>query len=423
MRKRSLVPSTVLAIAIASTGAHARPFVIPHMLETAGTASTTLHAWDTSLYVFYATAIGPVDTGPGATVDVYLFDNSGMPLQSALATNVCDPCSFSMTASNRKEEIVFDTLIANAGGGSYPLALTSGWALVEVSGDVDAVGLEAWSLNSVTGPADIRIDPRPLLEVAKGSGNAAPTAWVLPHAIDNVGSILTTTNSFDTSVHFTYASGRGSLPAGSGATVDVYLYDQDTEDLLRNDAADPICAPCAVSLDSSTPKVSVDLEQWIRDGNGGNYTATPFHRVSLVALVSGDADGVAIAGETINALTGPTDLRVIPLEPMAIDVTLVPTSVAEGFPLGLMLQSYPNPTAAGSTLRFEAPRAGSGTLEVFDLRGRRVVTLLSGEIPAGPQSVTWDGRDAQGVHVAPGIYLVRLQRGPWFRQQKIAITR
>ena len=46
--------------------------------------------------------------------------------------------------------------------------------------------------------------------------------------------------------------------------------------------------------------------------------------------------------------------------------------------------------------RFELPRAGRTRLEVFDLRGRLVATLVDGELAAGPHQVTWLGVDRQG---------------------------
>ena len=44
---------------------------------------------------------------------------------------------------------------------------------------------------------------------------------------------------------------------------------------------------------------------------------------------------------------------------------------------------------------------------VYDLAGRRVATLANGELPAGDNMLTWDGRDAQGGTVRGGMYFVR----------------
>jgi hypothetical protein len=78
----------------------------------------------------------------------------------------------------------------------------------------------------------------------------------------------------------------------------------------------------------------------------------------------------------------------------------------------------PNPLAGPSTtFRFAVPARAAIQLEVYDLRGRRVRSLMRSEVPAGEHVTTWDGRDAAGRHVASGQYLARLQvRGPGLTQ-------
>src|SRR4030095_9316052 len=61
-------------------------------------------------------------------------------------------------------------------------------------------------------------------------------------------------------------------------------------------------------------------------------------------------------------------------------------------PAAALLPSVPNPFRAQATLPFVLARAGRVRLEVFDLRGRKVATLLDGVREAGPQSARWDGK-------------------------------
>ncbi len=64
--------------------------------------------------------------------------------------------------------------------------------------------------------------------------------------------------------------------------------------------------------------------------------------------------------------------------------------------------AYPNPTRSRATVRFSTPTDGVATVEVLDLLGRRVATLVDGPVPAGTHEAVWSG-DA-----APGVYVVRL---------------
>lgn len=70
----------------------------------------------------------------------------------------------------------------------------------------------------------------------------------------------------------------------------------------------------------------------------------------------------------------------------------------------------PNPFHTYTTLRFDVPSAGGDVkLEVFDVGGRRVTTLEERWLPGGTHAAHWDGADAAGGAVAPGVYLCRLE--------------
>jgi thermitase len=73
---------------------------------------------------------------------------------------------------------------------------------------------------------------------------------------------------------------------------------------------------------------------------------------------------------------------------------------------------YPNPTSGPAAIRFELPRPERTTVRLYDVRGRRVRTLLEGELfPSGPNEVAFDGRDESGRPLASGLYLVEVTAG------------
>jgi hypothetical protein len=71
--------------------------------------------------------------------------------------------------------------------------------------------------------------------------------------------------------------------------------------------------------------------------------------------------------------------------------------------------AYPNPSAGVTTLDLALPRSGPATLAIFDLGGRCVRMLLSGDLEAGTRRVVWDGRSDAGAGVPAGLYLARLE--------------
>ncbi|HET9327894.1 MAG TPA: right-handed parallel beta-helix repeat-containing protein [Candidatus Eisenbacteria bacterium] len=76
--------------------------------------------------------------------------------------------------------------------------------------------------------------------------------------------------------------------------------------------------------------------------------------------------------------------------------------------LAFMNPPFPNPTHGTATLVFGLPRAGHLRIEIFDLRGARVRTLLDAERPAGTGRVQWDGRDEGGQLAESGVYFARM---------------
>jgi photosystem II stability/assembly factor-like uncharacterized protein len=86
---------------------------------------------------------------------------------------------------------------------------------------------------------------------------------------------------------------------------------------------------------------------------------------------------------------------------------------AEMAPKGIVTLglNYPNPFQGGTTIQYSLPVRTSARLVIYDVSGRAVRTLVDGEQAAGAQRATWDGRDAHGSRVGPGVYIYRLEAG------------
>ncbi|RMF61659.1 MAG: T9SS C-terminal target domain-containing protein [Calditrichaeota bacterium] len=72
-------------------------------------------------------------------------------------------------------------------------------------------------------------------------------------------------------------------------------------------------------------------------------------------------------------------------------------------------QNYPNPFNPSTTIQYQVLEAAPLRLEIFNLLGQRIQTMVDGYHARGTYTIHWDGRDAQGNSVASGIYFYRLQ--------------
>jgi hypothetical protein len=85
-----------------------------------------------------------------------------------------------------------------------------------------------------------------------------------------------------------------------------------------------------------------------------------------------------------------------------------------GAPRGSLVlkQNSPNPFSGSTTISFSVPGGSrNAELAIYNVSGQVVKTLVSGAVGASQTSVVWDGRDARGASVAPGIYFCELRAG------------
>ena len=97
----------------------------------------------------------------------------------------------------------------------------------------------------------------------------------------------------------------------------------------------------------------------------------------------------------------------------------VRVEVAVASPARLRLHpNYPNPFRGQTTIRYELPEAVPAHLALYDMLGRRVLTLVDGEQPSGVHEITME---PDGL--ASGVYLLRLQAADAVETRRLAIVR
>jgi len=74
-------------------------------------------------------------------------------------------------------------------------------------------------------------------------------------------------------------------------------------------------------------------------------------------------------------------------------------------------QNYPNPFNPTTTIRFALAQQGLVKLEIFNLLGQKVATLVNAIRPAGDYTLQWNGKDERGNSAISGVYLLRLEAG------------
>ena len=109
--------------------------------------------------------------------------------------------------------------------------------------------------------------------------------------------------------------------------------------------------------------------------------------------------------------------KALGLQELAVkDIAGMPTEFALG-------QNYPNPFNPTTSIRFSLPSEQHVKLDVYDMTGALVKTILNEAVRGGNKEVTWDGTNASGAKVASGMYFYRLQAGSFNSAKKMLLLK
>lgn len=106
--------------------------------------------------------------------------------------------------------------------------------------------------------------------------------------------------------------------------------------------------------------------------------------------------------------------------------TEIATNVRDSFTGGLkymLHENYPNPFNPETTIGFEIPKSSFVTLNIYNIKGELVNTLVAEELSASNYSFVWNGLNNSGIQVGSGLYFYHLRAGDYFAVKKMMYVR
>jgi hypothetical protein len=94
-----------------------------------------------------------------------------------------------------------------------------------------------------------------------------------------------------------------------------------------------------------------------------------------------------------------------------VDEDFIPTEFA-------LRQNYPNPFNPVTTIQFDIPEAGEVRLDVYNILGEKVATLVQGRHEIGRYTIRWD---ASGM--ASGMYFYRISSAKFTATKKLVLMK
>ena len=85
--------------------------------------------------------------------------------------------------------------------------------------------------------------------------------------------------------------------------------------------------------------------------------------------------------------------------------------------------NFPNPFNPSTTISYSIASPMPVKIEIFNMRGQRVSTLVNGAQPAGDHSVVWNGMDISGNRVSSAVYFYRMTSGKYSATKKMVLSK
>ncbi|MBD3288928.1 T9SS type A sorting domain-containing protein [candidate division KSB1 bacterium] len=99
-------------------------------------------------------------------------------------------------------------------------------------------------------------------------------------------------------------------------------------------------------------------------------------------------------------------------------------SKTNGLPSEFRLeQNYPNPFNPSTVISYSIPTESIVSLEIYNLLGQKVRTLVSTKQKAGSYRITWNGSNEEGNALTSGLYIYRFKAGAFIRSKKMFLLK
>lgn len=337
-------------------------------------------------------------------------DTVGIVFKPTAATSYADVVTLTGNAFNAP------TAVQLAGAGLDTLLL----ALVSPDGG------QSWQYNSVH-DLDwqsalinmVRLDYQtsaggPWLPIADSlAALSAPFAWTIPNAptaharvrVSDVAGALADSSSAEFAI---IVPAYASTPADTldMGVVEVNLTLADTLTICN-----PGTAPLTISAVTSDNPHFQTVRTTLTIPAGGCDTVTVLFSPIAVGAESGQ-------------LTFVSDDPSAPHHLVVKGLAAAQGGVAGDMPRVFMLsQNLPNPFFGATQIRYALPQRAMVTLDVYDLQGRKITSLVHGEQDAGNYAVGFSANDPKTGNLPSGVYFYRFQAGSFARTYKMLLTR
>ncbi|NKB72020.1 MAG: T9SS type A sorting domain-containing protein [Candidatus Latescibacteria bacterium] len=270
-----------------------------------------------------------------------------------------------------------------------------------------------------------RITPNGIITTIAGDGTPQFGSNGAAALATGIGSPRDIVVAPDGVLYFSNSTFRGVIRMDTDGTLTLYVADSSSAGLSVEPTIDaPLWSPNGLALDGEGSLYIAS------SGNKRIFKVDKQHNASIVANFNDGLEaprGLAIDREGTLYIGDTRAHRVFMgkgLAAPAQPATAIAGSGLDSPPPGTVLHAnHPNPFNAATSIRFSLAQSVYVELAVYTVLGQRVRSLLEGQRAAGTHQVHWDGRDQTGRPVGSGLYIYRIETGPWRSSRKMMVLR
>ena len=209
-----------------------------------------------------------------------------------------------------------------------------------------------------------------------------------------------------------------SISADAGATwSDIKYINANPNDNVI-DPANHFDGNYAPEFEGMLPvNISLGDELEILSNEPGNY------HVKLNFVFMDDGDYGSAAGQTTNAGT----LTNSALRYAAIDIDFSSSASSDDITIisnvDLLAQNYPNPFNPITTIFYNMIEDGNISIEIFNIKGQKVKTLINEHATAGDYTIVWDGTNYNNKKISSGMYLYKMKSSNYTSTKKMILMK
>jgi hypothetical protein len=154
-------------------------------------------------------------------------------------------------------------------------------------------------------------------------------------------------------------------------------------------------------------------QDWSQMLSAGPFELNKYEKIKVVYAILGGETEADLIQNAIDAQTKYRQLTAVQASPVA---TIQPQQP-------VLAPNYPNPFNNATTIQYWIPTADLVSIQIFNIQGASIRTLITRSHLPGPYTVQWDGCNALGEMAPSGVYWVRLKWNEFIKIQKIILLR